>query len=303
MKNFFKLLSLVLAIVLLVTGCSPSIEEDDTTTTTEAVVSDDDLIDLEGNDTSAENNIIVDDGIDEEGWFGEEDTTVSAGNQQSGGSQSTKPPVTETTTKKQSTMPATTQEIIDYFNTSANRVKNEAKRVTKNYEKRNVSNLVLPSKSLESVADELMKKYLSDDTEPIYYDTHAEIQENYMVPEQSYSSRVTLNAVSKATITDLGDEYEIQIYLNSEENPRANVGIGAICDVIEASEVSQVGFVKSFTTFYHDCVVKAKINKETGRMSWSNYYTPVDIDATVNMFGTHNVSVELSFEKDYTITY
>ncbi len=153
------------------------------------------------------------------------------------------------------------------------------------------------------MADKLAKEYLSDDTEPMHFETQADIQENYMVPKQSYASKVTADAVEKATITDLGSEYEICIYLKDEENPQVGVGLGAICDVIEASEVAEISFVNSFTTAYYDCVVKAKINKETGRMTWSNYFTPVNIDANISLFGTHDVSVGLSFEKDYTITY
>lgn len=196
----------------------------------------------------------------------------------------------------------TTEEIVNYFNLCANKIKTDAVKVTKNYEKRTVGELVAPE-ALQSTADKLIKEYIKDDTTPIVYSTKDEIKTNYLVPGQDYVSCLTVDAAQQVTAVDNGTEYEIYILLKDEMNPSAGSGVGSVCDVIEAAEVASVGMVKEFTTNYYSCVVRAKIDKATGRMIWANYTTPVLLDVTVNLFGTHSGRIGLTFEKDYTIEY
>lgn len=198
-----------------------------------------------------------------------------------------------------------TAEIVALFNESANKVKTDATKVVKNYEDREVQEdkLVVPS-ALKSLAPSLMDKFMTDDTEPIEYATKEDIAANYMVPNQTYVSQLTEADVAEATCVDNGTEYEITIKLKDEVNPTAGSGVGSVFDVIEASEITDaVTFVEKFDTEYYDCVVKCKIDKASGHTTWANYITPLVLNVTVNMFGTHDASVGLSFEKDYTITY
>lgn len=197
---------------------------------------------------------------------------------------------------------STPQEIVEYFNLCANKIKADAVKVTKNFEKRTIGELVVPQ-ALQSTADKLIKENMKDDTEPIVYSTKEAIKENYLVPGQSYVSCLTLDDTQEVTVYDNGTQYEIYILLKDEMNPSAGSGVGSVCDVIEAAEVSKVGMIKEFTTSYYSCVVKAKIDKATGRMVWANYTTPLTLNVTVNLFGEHSGKVGLTFEKDYTIEY
>lgn len=204
-----------------------------------------------------------------------------------------------------SAAPATTEEIVEFFNKSANRIKKEAVKVTKNYEKRivNEDKLDIPD-SLESTAKSLMKTFMADDTEPIVYDTKEDIRENYLVPKQDYVSKLKAEDVKKAVCTDNGKEYEIYILLKTEKNPVVGKGVGSVCDIIEASEVSEkVSFVEDFSTEYYNCEVRVTIDKATGRVTHAVYSTPLVIEMRVNLFGTHNGAAGLTFVKDYTITY
>ncbi len=204
-----------------------------------------------------------------------------------------------------SAVPATTEEIVEFFNKSANRVKKEAVKVTKNFERRivNEEKLVIPE-AIESAARSLMKSLLKDDTDPIVYDTKEDIKENYLVPRQDYVSKLKAEDVEKAVFTDNGSEYEIYILLKSEKNPVVGEGVGSVCDIIEASEVEEgASFVEEFSTEYYNCEVKATIDKETGRVVHAVYSTPLVINLRVNLFGTHSGSAGLTFVKDYTITY
>lgn len=212
---------------------------------------------------------------------------------------------TLTAVETEPAVPASAQEIVALFNASANRIKTEASKVVKNYEKRivNEEKLVIPA-SIESAAKSLITTFMKDDTEPIVYETREDIRNEFLVPDQSYVSKLKPEDVEKATCTDSGKEYVIYFKLKAQQNPTAGVGVGSVCDVIEAAEVAEkVSFVEKFTTKYYNCEVKATIDKASGRVTHINYTTPLVLEATVNMFGTHEAAVGLTFEKDYTITY
>ncbi|MBQ4338718.1 MAG: hypothetical protein IJC37_04775 [Clostridia bacterium] len=202
-------------------------------------------------------------------------------------------------------LPQTIPEIVEFFNESANRIKPEASKVVKNYERRiaDTENLVVPA-GLDSTAKSLMETFLKDDTEPIVYSTREEITSEFIVPNQNYVSRLTPDAVEKATLTDKGDSYVIYIKLKDESNPVTGKGVGSVCDIIEAGEVSdKVSFVEKFTTKYYNCEVTAIIDKASGKVEHITYSVPLLLDITVNLLGTHDASVGLTFVKDYTITY
>lgn len=199
----------------------------------------------------------------------------------------------------------TTEEIVELFNSSANKIKTNATKVVKNYEKRNLDEeeLDMP-KVLESVAETMIPVFMKDDTEPVVYATREEIADNYLVPNQSYVSRIKASDVAQATCEDNGREYLVSIRIKNEDNPVPGSGVGAVFDVIEANEVAEkASFIEKFTTEYYNCIVKARIDKTTGNIVWANYTTPLVLNITVNMFGTHDISAGLTFEKDYTITY
>lgn len=206
---------------------------------------------------------------------------------------------------KQQSKEKTTAEIVKIFNDSANRIKGESTKVVKNYEYRtvNTEHLVVPS-ALQSMAEEMMTKFMGDDLEPIEYTTAEEIAEEYMVPAQSYVSVLTEADVKEATLKDNGKEYEITIVAKDCDNPTAGVGVGAAFDVIETAEISaKTSMIEKFDSKYYDCTVKCKIDKETGKMTWSNYTVSVILDCSVKIVKVFDVKCGMTFEKDYNIYY
>ncbi len=211
----------------------------------------------------------------------------------------------ESTTQKPNDDPNvmdTTEEIVSYFNTNANRVKTEATKVVKNYEDREVGEIDAPTALmyLTKVID--IEKIMADDTEPMEFTTREEIVENFQVPKQSYVSCITVNDVESASCKEEGNYYIITIKVKDQNNPVIGKGTGAMFDVVEAEEVEAKaeGLVDDFSTEYHDCVVVAKFEKSTNRMVHANYMTPMKLNVTI---GKSKASMEMSFEKDYTITY
>lgn len=231
----------------------------------------------------------------------QEDTTAPKTDESDKGTTAEK----TTAPKKEESKEKTTAEIVALFNDSANRIKGESTKVVKNYEYRtvNTEHLVVPS-ALQSMAEEMMTRFMGDDLEPIEYTTPEEIAEEYMVPSQSYVSKLTEADVKEATCVDNGTEYEITIKAKDAANPTAGSGVGAAFDVIETAEISEkTSMIEKFDSRYYDCVVKCKIDKATGRMTWSNYTVSVILDCSVKVVKVFDVKCGMTFEKDYNIYY
>ncbi len=274
---------LALIITVLSAGCTPDSGPDDTTTAADLAV------------TTAADVTVTEPVLSTEAVTSE--TEQTSAEETSAPEETTEAP-TESALK-------TTAEIVALFNNSANKIKTDATKVVKNYEKRTVNNdkVIIPA-GLESTAESMLATFMGDDTEPIIYAAKADIQSEYLVPDQSYVSKLDPAYVAEATCTDTGSEYKIVLKLKEHKNPTAGVGIGAVCDVIEAGEVAEKApFIEDFSTEYYSCVVRATIDKATGKMVSSNYTTPLVLNIRVNLFGTHDASLGFTFEKDYTITY
>ena len=195
-------------------------------------------------------------------------------------------------------------EIIALFNESANKVKTEATKVVKNYEYKRMleEHLDVPA-ALNSMMDTLMGSVMKDDLEPQEY-TGEMIIEKYPVPRESWSSQLTEADVVEATCIDNGTEYEITLKLVESNNPNVGQGVAAAMDTItEEDKAGILDMVQKMDMRYFDCVIRCKIDKASGRTTWSNYLTPVVFDCEVKMIGTMAAKVGFSFEKDYTITY
>lgn len=299
MKKALKAFSLIFAILLVFSACGNDTETTPTTETTSSYTYQEPITDFPTT-TDIVEGIVTDAATDTTTAIESIAVETVAQNVE----QQTQAPVTEAPTTEAPVykMPSKKADILEYFNTGANKVKTEAVRVTKNYEKRTVGELVVPQ-ALQSTADSLIRQYMSDDTTPIVYSTKDEIRESFIVPNQDYVSCLTLNDIKDITIADAGNEFEIQISLKDEQNPVSGSGVGAACDVIETGDVANNAMVQDFSTNYYNCVIKAKFDKASGRMVWANYTTPLTLNVTVNLLGTHNGNIGLTFEKDYVIEY
>ena len=215
--------------------------------------------------------------------------------------------ITEATTVVNAVAHATKEEIIALYNEAANKVKVQAKKVTRNFKNTrfDTSKSVLPS-ALESMANPMIEKYVKDDVEPVDYVTKEDIIENYPAPKQTYSSKLTSSDVTEATCVDNGNEYVITLKLASCTNPTPGVKVGAACHIMDVSAIasSDSSMIKKFDAIYENCVITCKIDKATSRITWANFYTPFTIDAVVKILFSEVVTVAvMSYERDYTIIY
>ena len=196
-------------------------------------------------------------------------------------------------------------EIIALFNESANKIKTEATKVVRNHEYKKMLEEYLEVPSvLNGMMDTFMGSVMKDDLEPQEYVGTDMIIEKYPVPRETWSSKLTEADVTEATCIDNGTEYEITLKLAETINPTVGSGVAAAMDTITEEDKAGIpDMVSKMDMRYFDCVIQCKIDKATGRTTWSTYTTPVVFDCEVKMLGTHAVKMGLSFEKEYVITY
>lgn len=200
--------------------------------------------------------------------------------------------------------PETTEEILAYFNTAADKVKTDASKVTRNYEdlRHDEEHLQVPS-ALQSIGSGLISTFLKKNDTPIEW-TGADITANYPVPGESWSSKATAADVSSATCEDDGTYYNIEIKFNECTDPQVGSAVGSTFSVIKAEDVyNAASVVENFSAKYYDCVVKAKVDKATGHIVWANYTTPIILNVTAKVVMTLEAQVGMTFEYDYTIDY
>jgi len=175
MKNkIISITALILAIALFIlTGCNAEKEPEAETTTKESlsatITQAETTADSDKEETEVVSEIVTNDEgeteiITEIVTKSEEATTKKNSDK------------TENTTAKKN---FTTKEIVEMFNTSANRIKTDASKVVKNFEKRivNEDKTDIPS-AMGSVAESMMASMMGDDTEPIPFTGKDEIIEN-----------------------------------------------------------------------------------------------------------------------------
>ncbi len=199
------------------------------------------------------------------------------------------------------------KKIVQYFNESSNRVKTDAVKVVKNFEKRthNEDKLNLPS-AIKAVGKNLLESKITDITEPVEYATPEAIVAKYPVPGAEWSSKLTEKDVAEATCVEKGGEYEITLVLNDYVDPEPGKGPSKAMDCLDVPTVRDTAppFITAFSAEYYDCVIRCRIDKATGRVVWSNYTTPVLLKVGLDAgFVDFDAEIGLTFEKDYSITY
>ncbi len=214
--------------------------------------------------------------------------------------------VEDATTATASSVPSTTEEILAYFNISANAVKTNASSVTRNYSllSQDPDKLSVPSIAT-SIADPIINQFVVDDMEVVTYASSEEIVANFPIAGESGTVNVTTSDVSSATIQDNGTTYTVVLNFNDCTNPSSGSQAGSAFTVVKMEDVTNaVSILKSCDLDYYDCSITATIDKTTGNLIEIDYYMPVVYNAVVSVvFTTVEASVGIIMDTNYTIAY
>lgn len=233
-------------------------------------------------------------------------STPSAGGNTSGGSASAKKPA--------SSKPSTQAEILNYFNTSVNKVKTSSKGGVKNYEKNSQAGsftLKGPLKSFSGVINSLVEKNMGEkkgDTNRKL--SKADLKALFPVENENWSSKLTTANISSATLAEKNGKYVITIKVKTDAastNPTHGAGNhGKAFSIVQVSTIlDNAGPLKSMLEGntkigYYNGKIVATIDPKTGNLTHINYYYVWDLDVTV---AGNNVKAPFGLESDFTINW
>lgn len=199
--------------------------------------------------------------------------------------------------------PSTTADIVKLFNESANKIKTNASKVTRNYQdyQHNEDKTELPS-ALQSIGKPLISKFLTKNETPVEY-TGADITANYPVAGESFVSKVTEADIASATCNDDGTNYNIVLKFKDCTDPVDSGCANAFTTIKESDVKGNAPVVQSFSNSFYNAQIECKIDKATGNMTWAKYTLPMVLSVTAKVLVTIDAKVGMTFIDDYTITY
>ena len=191
----------------------------------------------------------------------------------------------------------TKAEIIAYFNAGANRVKYQAKSVTRNY----------TETAIDAIGKSAMKTFMKRDDKAIVLTSKEDIRNVFPVGGKDWVSKLTVSDVKGAKVEDKGGEYQITLTFGTEVNPSGEKGYAAAFGVLTADVVNfdypGLSLTDQKFTYYNGTIV-ARFSKPTGNLVYAHYDYPVIIELTAHLLGSNTrVKVGMTTINDFTIKY
>mgnify|MGYP000528421387 CR=1 FL=1 len=202
----------------------------------------------------------------------------------------------------------TKAEIIAYFNTGANRVKYQAKSVTRNYtETKNDAGKTELPKAIDAIGKSAMKTFMKRDDKALVMTSKEDIKTVFPVGGKDWVSKLTPADVEGAKVEDKGGEYQITLTFGTEVNPSGEKGYAAAFGVLTADVVNfdypGLSLTDQKFTYYNGTIV-ARFSKSTGNLVYAHYDYPVIIELTAHLLGSNTrVKVGMTTINDFTIKY
>jgi len=224
---------------------------------------------------------------------------------------------TATATKTDAKADASTMnkaQIVALFNNAANGAKSNAKSIKQNYTKNTqVTNIELKNKTLASLADKLIKANMGEDeTKHDKTYTGADKAKYFPVSGQSWSSKLTEADVKEATIKDNNNgTYSVVIKLVDDTQPNLKAGEGHAGkafslvtkeQIVEGAGSAGMAVIKeeSIKVTHSGCVIKATVDKNTGKLKTANYYRVWKLELTA--LGI-DIGISFGIEEDFVINW
>lgn len=201
--------------------------------------------------------------------------------QQGGGSTAAPSGSSASTASK---VPSTKQEIVNYFNTAINDVKPHAKSITQTMDKDYQSASVELGSlgAFKGIVNKLVESNMGENTEKIGVTATTVAQKNKMFPveNESWASKLTVNDVKSATLTEKNGVYTITIKVVddalSETTNHGQSHHGRAFSIVQTQSIyDNAGAAKSLITGlkigYSNGVIVATVDAKTGHVTHAKY--------------------------------
>ncbi|MBO7318805.1 MAG: hypothetical protein J6V06_02135 [Clostridia bacterium] len=240
------------------------------------------------------------------------DTTLPATTLPSATQPTTEETTTEVTTTLTTTEPTTKdvtpdtkKEIVELFNSSINKVKPNAKKVTRNYvDRREDENVSDYPRVLRLAGLRVMNSWLVKYDIPVEYTDKELIQANFPVEGQTWSSKLTADDVGEAICSEKDGQYEIHLKLLYCKDPEKYTGVCSVMEEVNLGKVQElVDIVKTCSTEYYDCEIICTVDKNSGNLTYIKYIQPMALTMTTQRLTQMNAVFGMTFESEYVIEY
>lgn len=136
-----------------------------------------------------------------------------------------------------------TEQIVELYNSSVNRVKPEATTIVRNYQKLESlpEYLELPS-AVQGIGSAAIKQFVKGSDEPQTWTTKEDFELGFPVSGTDYSSHMTPDMVQSATCTDNGSTYQLEIKLYDDKitSPEKGTGYAGVFNTVTADSITSV---------------------------------------------------------------
>lgn len=205
----------------------------------------------------------------------------------------------------------TTAEIVSIYNTAANKIKSNAKSITRNYSKMKSlpEYLQLPS-AIESLGKWAIEKFVKGSDEPAYFTTKEDISAYFPVSDENYTSHLTPDMVKKASIKDNGKTYDITITLYNDKitSPKKGTGYAGVFNTVSASTFEDISIpgtkFESVRINGINGKIQCTVDKATGNITKIVFTNTDVLNLGVKVAGSNlDVKFALACENRYSIKY
>lgn len=135
------------------------------------------------------------------------------------------------------------EEIVELYNTSVNRVKQEAKQINRNYNHVSIpeETLELPS-AIQGIGKTAISTFVKPDDTVQEWTTADDFKLGFPVGGEDYSSHMTADMVESATCKDNGDTYQLEIVLKDDAitSPAKGEGYAGVFNTTTASTFEDI---------------------------------------------------------------
>ena len=234
-----------------------------------------------------------------------------AGNVSSNVSSSAQSGPSEKKTTVKSSTTKTTAEVVNIYNTAANKIKSNAKSITRNYSKMQSlpEYLQLPS-AINSLGSWAINKFVKGSDEPVTFTSKEDITTNFPVGGESYTSHLTADMVKNVSFKDTGKTYEITFVLYNDKltSPKKGTGYAGVFNTVSASTFEEISVPGTKFESVKINGINGKnqctIDKATGHVTKAIYTNTDVLNLGVKVAGSNmTVKFALACENSYSIKY
>ena len=204
----------------------------------------------------------------------------------------------------------TTAEIVALYNNSVNRVKKEAKKITRDYKKLSSpeDQLELPS-AVSAVGKWAIKTFVKGSDEPESWTDKSDMKIVFPVGNTDYSSKMTADMVKTATCKDNGSTYQIEIVLLNDKitSPVKGQGYAGVFNTVDGNSIKDanipgVTFNKIDVNGINGSI-SCTIDKASGRITTATFRNTDKLYIDAKAVATVKVKLALVSEEKFTIAY